>query len=173
MAHPGPSTHQACPWSCHYPTRMPLTYRWHTRHAPGRLPTDPHPVDLDDIRQQFPEPAHFPNFFSTAHIPMFTETTLIMIQNGVYPYTDDLRTIESYRLNQTAVTQSTQSHSPLCVTAWAKELQSHPSSRDSTEARRGHLVPRKYSTLECTSILNFHSGMHFHSEIPLWNALPF
>ncbi len=32
-----------------------------------------------------------------------------------------------------------------------------------TEARRGHLVPRKYSTLECTSILKVHSGMHFHS----------
>ncbi len=38
------------------------------------------------------------------------------------------------------------------------------------EAHRGHLVPRKYSTLEftstleCTSILKFHSGMHFHSE---------
>ncbi len=64
------------------------------------------PVDLDDIRQQFLEPAHFPNFFSTApntHIPMFTGTTLTVIQNGVYPYTDNLRTMESYRLNQTAI----------------------------------------------------------------------
>ncbi len=66
-------------------------------------------MDLDDIRQQFPEPAHFPNFSSTApntHIPMFTGTTLV-IQNGVYPYTDDLRTMESYRLNQTAFTLPT------------------------------------------------------------------
>ncbi len=57
---------------------------------------------------------------------MFTGTTLTVIHNGVYPYTDDLRTMESYRHNRTAVTQQTQSHSPLCVTAWTKELQSHP-----------------------------------------------
>ena len=40
-------------------------------------------------------------------------------------------------------------------------------AKEHTEARRGHLVPRKYSTLECTSTLKFHSRMHFHSEIPL------
>ncbi len=56
------------------------------------------------------------------------------------------------------------------VQACALEKSSVTQKESSTEARRGHLVPRKYS---CTSILKFQSGMHFHSEIPLWNALPF
>ncbi len=46
-------------------------------------------------------------------------------------------------------------------------LVSDMQAKEHTEARRGHLVPRKYSTLECISTLKFHSRMHFHSEIPL------